>query len=302
MNLDIDFGTWYADITRRVDLRIRDRMQTMMQGSHPSIWRGRGDDFDSFQPHTLGEETTHIDWKASERLEDGFLVRKLREERVLDVWVAVDLSASMWTGFSPENCKQRLLLDIIAVVGRSLLHQQDQLGVMGFDQTIRTVLEPFRSEKALVNLLQMLWDFQPEPGTTTSLLPALQFFASHKGTGHTKRKRLVLVLSDFDTEDDWIPAVQQIRATHPIVPVWLEEPLPQTLFANAGMLTYRDVETGVYATVDSNAWIEWVQTHKRREQERCLAQLEAAGTPMLIVSQETFSVDRLITFLDEQLL
>ncbi len=168
MNLDMDFGTWYAEITRRVDLRIRDRMQTIMQGSHPSIWRGRGDDFDSFQPHTLGEETTHIDWKASERLEEGFLVRKLREERVLDVWIAVDLSASMWTGFSPESCKQRLLLDIVAVIGRSLVHQQDQLGVIGFDRAIRTVVDPFRSEKAFVSLLQMLWAFEPEPGTTTS--------------------------------------------------------------------------------------------------------------------------------------
>lgn len=302
MNLDMDFGTWYADITRRVDLRIRDRMQTIMQGSHPSIWRGRGDDFDSFQPHILGEETTHIDWKASERLEDGFLVRKLREERVLDVWIAVDLSASMWTGFSPEGCKQRLLLDIMAAVGRSLLHQQDQLGVIGFDQTIRTVLEPFRSEKALVNLLQMLWAFEPEPGTTTSLLPALQFFASHKGTGYTKRKRLVLVISDFNTEDDWIPAVQRIRATHPIVPIWLDEPLPPTLFANAGLLTYRDVETGTCATVEPGHWIQLAQEQKNRERERCVAQLEMSGIPTLLVSQDTFSVDHLITFLDEQLL
>ncbi len=302
MNLDMDFGTWYAEITRRVDLRIRDRMQTIMQGSHPSIWRGRGDDFDSFQPHTLGEETTHIDWKASERLEEGFLVRKLREERVLDVWIAVDLSASMWTGFSPESCKQRLLLDIVAVIGRSLVHQQDQLGVIGFDRAIRTVVDPCRSEKAFVSLLQMLWAFEPEPGTTTSLLPALQFFASHNGTGHTKRKRLVLLISDFETEDDWIPAVQRIRATHPIVPIWLDEPLPQTLFASAGLLTYRDVETGDEATVESGTWLQLVQAPQHRERERCLTQLETSGIPTLLVSQDTFSVDRLITFLDEQLL
>ena len=36
----------------------------------------------------MGEELTHIDWKASERLEDGLLVRQLREERVLEVWLA----------------------------------------------------------------------------------------------------------------------------------------------------------------------------------------------------------------------
>ena len=72
----MDFGAWYAHITRLVDLRLRDRVQTIMQGLHPSTFRGRGDDFDFFQPHTLGEDITHIDWKASERLEEGFLVRR----------------------------------------------------------------------------------------------------------------------------------------------------------------------------------------------------------------------------------
>ncbi len=252
MNLDMDFGTWYAAVTRQVDLRIRDRVQTLMQGVHASLLRGRGDDFESFQPHTLGEETTHIDWRASERLEEGFLVRKLREERVLDVWIAVDLSASMWTGFLPGACKQQLLLDVIAVIGRSLLHQQDRLGVIGFDHTVRTVLEPFRSEKTLVNLLQMLWDFQPDPGTTTSLLSALQFFEAHRGAGH---KRLVFVLSDFETEDDWIPAVQRLRASHPIVPIVLEESLPETLLPTAGLLTYRDGKRGL-GTVEPRAWMQ----------------------------------------------
>ena len=30
---DVDFGTWYAHATRRADLRLRERVQTLMQGS-----------------------------------------------------------------------------------------------------------------------------------------------------------------------------------------------------------------------------------------------------------------------------
>ena len=302
MNLEMDFGAWYADITRQADLRIQERVQSLMQGRHRSVRRGRGDDFESFQPHAMGEELTHIDWKASERLEDGLLVRQLREERVLEVWLAIDLSASMWTGFAPESCKQQLLLDIVAVLGRSVLRQQDLLGIIGFDHAIRTVLPPFRSEKALVSLLQMLWAFEPEPGSTTSLLPALQFFLSHQGAGRGGRKRLVLVISDFDTGDDWTPVAQQIRAAHPIAPIWLEESLPSSPFAGAGLLTCRDVETGACATVDPGIWMQRAQAHRRRERERCLAQLQAAGVPALWVSQETFSIDGLIAFLDAQLL
>ncbi len=294
----MDFGAWYAHITRLVDLRLRDRVQTIMQGLHPSTFRGRGDDFDFFQPYTLGEDITHIDWKASERLEEGFLVRRRREERVLEVWIAADLSASIFTGFSPEGCKQRLLLDIMAVVGRSVMHQQDLLGVIGFDSTIRTVLPPFRSEKTFINLLKMIWDFQPAGGEPTSILPALQFFATHQGT--RAHKRLLLVLSDFDTEEAWIPAVHRLRATHPIFPVVLEETIPEHLFARAGLLTYRDVESGTYETVDPTVWLSVFKDHQRLQRERCLTQLEASGITPLFVCRETFSVDALMQFLEEQ--
>ena len=187
-----------------------------MQGMHGSTFRGRGDDFEFFQPHALGEDTAHIDWKASERLEDGLLVRRLREERVLEVWIAADLSASMFTGFSAEGCKQRLLLDLIAIVGRSVIGQQDLLGFVGFDRNIRTVVQPFRSEKTFVNLLRTIWEHQPERGVATALLPTLRYFESQEGNSQQKKKRLLLLLSDFDTEDDWLPAAQRIHATAPV--------------------------------------------------------------------------------------
>lgn len=294
----MDFGAWYAQITHRVDLRLRDRMQTLRQGLHPSTFRGRGADFEFLQPHTVGEDPAQIDWKASERLEDGFLVRRRREERVLEVWIAADLSPSIGSGFSPEGCKQRLLLDVMAVIGHAVMQQQDLLGFVGFDSTIRTVFAPFRSVKTFVSLLNMLWDFQPTPGTTTSLLPALQFFATRRGPW--QRKRLIFVLSDFETAEDWLPAVQRLRAAHPLHPVFLEETIPEQLLSAVGHLTYRDVETGEYAVVEPRAWLRLLHEHKRQERERCLPQFEAAGIQALFVSRETFSVDALIAFLEDQ--
>jgi uncharacterized protein (DUF58 family) len=296
----MDFGEWYAQTTRAVDLRIRSRVQTIMQGVHPSTFRGRGDDFEFFQHHTLGEETARIDWKASERLQKGFLVRKLREERVLEVWIVVDLSASIFTGFSVETSKQRLLLDVLAVLGRSVIQQQDLLGIIGFDNRIRMVLSPFRSEKTFVNLLRTIWDFQPTPGETTALLPILQFFEANKGMGQQNKKRLVFLISDFETEEDWVPAVQRIHANHPIFPIFLEEPVPDSLLSSAGLLTYRDVESDEYGVVDARTWLSLLKDQRRREYERCLTHFEASGVRTFFISRETFSVDTLIDFLEEQ--
>jgi uncharacterized protein (DUF58 family) len=293
-----DFGAWYAQITRRVDLRIRDRMQTLMQGLHPSAFRGRGADFEFLQPHTAGDDPTQIDWKASERLEEGFLVRRRREERVLDVWLAADLSASIGAGFSPEGCKHRLLLDVMAVIGHAVRQQQDLLGFIGFDQTLRMVLPPFRSERTFISLLHMLWEFQPTPGLTTSLLAALQFFATYRGPW--QRKRLVFILSDFESAEDWFPALQRLRAAHPVCPVFLEETLPEELLTAAGCLTYRDVETGECAVVEPRAWLRAVHEHRRQERDRCLRQCEASGIHALCMSRETFTVDMLIEFLEKQ--
>ena len=295
----MNFGAWYAHITRRVDLHIRDRVQTIMQGLHPSAFRGRGDDFEFLQHYTLGEDITHIDWKASERLEDGFLVRRRREERVLEIWIVADLSASIFTGFSPQGCKQRLLLDIMAVVGRSVLQQQDLLGFISFDHTVRTVLTPFRSEKTFINLLKMIWDFQPTSSKLTSLLPALQYFETHAGTWQQKR-RMILVLSDFETQEDWIPTVQRLGATQAIFPVFLEESIPETLLSSVGLLTYRDVETGAHETVDPRAWLSLLNNQKRRDREHLLSQFDASNIEFLFVSRETFFIDILTRFLEKQ--
>jgi uncharacterized protein (DUF58 family) len=273
-------------------------MQTLMQGLHPSAFRGRGADFEFLQPHTAGEDPTQIDWKASERLEDGFLVRRRREERVLDVWLAADLSASIGAGFSPEGCKHRLLLDVMAVIGHAVRQQQDLLGFIGFDQTLRMVLPPFRSERTFISLLHMLWEFQPTPGLTTSLLAALQFFATYRGPW--QRKRLVFILSDFESAEDWFPALQRLRAAHPVCPVFLEETLPEELLTAAGCLTYRDVETGECAVVEPRAWLRAVHEHRRQERDRCLRQCEASGIHALCMSRETFTVDMLIEFLEKQ--
>jgi uncharacterized protein (DUF58 family) len=294
----MDFGVWYAQIAHRIDLRLRDRMQTLMQGLHPSTFRGRGADFEFLQPHTVGEDLAQIDWKASERLEDGFLVRRRREERVLEVWIAADLSPSIGSGFSLEGCKQRLLLDVVAVIGHAVMQQQDLLGFVGFDSAIRTVLAPFRSIKTFVRLLNTLWHFQPTPGTPTALLSALQFFAARRGSW--QHKRLIFILSDFETEEDWLPALQRLRAAHPLHPVFLEETIPEQLLGAAGQLTCRDVETGEWVVVDPRHWLRLLHEYKRQERQRCLTQFEAAGIRALFVSRETFSVDTLIAFLEDQ--
>jgi uncharacterized protein (DUF58 family) len=295
----MDFGTWYAHATRRADLRLRERVQTLMQGMHASTFRGRGEDFEFFQPHALGEDTAHIDWKASERLEDGLLVRRLREERVLEVWIAADLSASMFTGFSAESCKQRLLLDLIAIVGRSVIGQQDLLGFVGFDLDIRTVMQPFRSEKTFVNLLKRIWEHRPAGGAT-ALLPALRFFETQEGTSQQKKKRLLLLLSDFETEDDWLPVGQRIRAMHPLLPIVLEEAVPEHLPNSAGLLTCRDVESGQLQTVDARAWLRLLHDERQERRQHHVAAFAASGLEGLFVSRQTFDVDAIIEYLEAQ--
>lgn len=296
----MDFGAWYAHATRRADLHLRKRVQTIMQGMHVSTFRGRGEDFEFFQPHALGEDTAHIDWRASERLEDGLLVRRRREERVLEVWIAADLSASIFTGFSTAGCKQRLLLDLIAIVGRSVIGQQDLLGFVGFDRDIRTVMQPFRSEKTFVNLLKTIWEHQPESGATTMLLPALRFFETQEGASQQKKKRLLILLSDFETVDDWLPATQRIRAMHPLLPVVLEEAVPERLPTSAGLLTYRDVESGQLQTVDARAWLRLLRAERQERRQHYLAAFEASGLEALFVSRQTFDVDAVITYLEVQ--
>ena len=188
----------------------------------------------------------------------------------------------------------------MAIVGRSVIGQQDLLGFVGFDRNIRTVVQPFRSEKTFVNLLNMIWDHSPEAGVATSLLPTLRFFETQEGASQQKKKRLLLLLSDFETEEDWLPMARRIAAMHPFLPIVLEEAVPDYLPASAGLLTYRDVESGELQTVDARDWLRLLDRERRQHRELQMASFENSGLAGLFVSRQSFDVDAIVEFLEAQ--
>ena len=148
--------------------------------------------------------------------------------------------------------------------------------------------------------MNTIWDHSPEGGLATSLLPTLRYFESQEGASQQKKKRLLLLLSDFETEDDWLPMARRIAAMHPILPIVLEEAVPEYLPASAGLLTYRDVESGELQTVDARDWLRLLAEERHERRERQAAGFESSGLAGLFVSRETFSVDAVIDYLQAQ--
>lgn len=101
-------------------------------GVHASRSRGAGLEFAQYRAYEPGDELRQIDWKLYGR-SDKFFVRESERESPLNVWIVIDLSASMGQGDSARTDWTRLeaAKAMAACVAELALKQGDGFGLIG---------------------------------------------------------------------------------------------------------------------------------------------------------------------------
>src|SRR3989304_1803651 len=69
----------------------------MPLGTYRAVFKGSGLDFEEVREYEPGDDVRSIDWNVTARMGVPF-IKKYREERSLNVYLAVDLWASSWSG------------------------------------------------------------------------------------------------------------------------------------------------------------------------------------------------------------
>lgn len=179
----------------------RQPAQSVLNGRHRSLLRGRGLNFEELRDYMPGDDVRSIDWKVTARTGTPH-VRVFTEERDRPTLVVVDQRMSMFFG-SVLNMKSVTAAECAAVSAYAVLEQGDRLGGIVFGDNIRAEIRPARSRKALNQFLTALAEANqalgPEapnvsPQSINDVLGAVARIAP--------RDHLVIVLSDFDVVDD----------------------------------------------------------------------------------------------------
>src|SRR5438105_2390584 len=175
----------------RLDLRARHIVEGFLAGIHRSPYFGQSVEFLQHREYTLGDDLRHVDWKVWAK-QDRLYIKQFEEETNLRAMLLVDVSNSMQYGRGPLT-KYEYACTAAVSLAYLQLRQQDAVGCIAFDETVR-VSVPLRTRRSHLNsIIQSLAANAPQQ--KTNLKSILRYAAEsvpHRG--------MVILLSDLLAE------------------------------------------------------------------------------------------------------
>jgi uncharacterized protein (DUF58 family) len=230
----------------RLDLRAKFIVEGFIAGLHASPFHGFSVEFSEHRKYTSGDNISDIDWNVYAKT-DRFYVKKFQAETNLTGYLAMDLSGSMGYTYRQELTKFEYSICLAAALCYLMIHQQDPVGVMAFDEKVRQSLAPASKRSQLGNVLSLLAKLQPSG--TTDIEASL-----HQVASMIRHRSLVMVFSDLLADFEPIRrALHRLRfAGHDVILFHVLDEA-EAVFPFDGMLKLEDNETREILEVDADA-------------------------------------------------
>ncbi|HEU4797636.1 MAG TPA: DUF58 domain-containing protein, partial [bacterium] len=117
-------------------------VEGFLQGLHRSPRKGFSVEFAEYRPYQAGDDLRYIDWKVVARA-DKWMIKQFEEETNLRAVVVLDVSRSMdWSGAATRLSKIDYAQQIVAAISLLLLRQKDAVGLIRYDEKLRSVIPP----------------------------------------------------------------------------------------------------------------------------------------------------------------
>jgi uncharacterized protein (DUF58 family) len=253
---------------RGLELQARLVVEGYLSGMHKSPYHGFSVEFAQHREYVPGDDIRHIDWKVYGRTERYYL-KQYEEETNLVCWMLLDISESMQYRSGPVS-KYDYAAMVTAAMAYLILHQQDSVGLVTFDDQVRKFLKPSSQPSHLREIVHTM--NLGAAREKTRLAPIFHDLAErvvHRG--------LIFIISDlFDDVPDILAGLKHLRyKRHEIVifHIWdraeLEFPFQEaTLFR--GLEQYPELLTDPRSL--RQGYLEEVDTFVHELKRGCLTQ------------------------------
>ena len=189
-----------SDLLKRakeLELIARRNAHSLLAGDYISTIPGRGLQFHEARKYVYGESIRMIDWNMTARLGEPY-VKTFLEEREREVFIALDVSPSMFTGFQ-DRTKIEFAVEVAATLTYSSIQSRDKVGYIIFNNEAIEVVRPTGGKSQLFRAIKsFLTHSETIPNSNAnsdirSVLHAIQKF---------KRSHFILfIISDFLDHD-----------------------------------------------------------------------------------------------------
>jgi uncharacterized protein (DUF58 family) len=233
----------------RIEIVARWIVDGFLAGLHRSPRKGFSVEFADFRPYMPGDDLRYIDWKIAAR-SDRWVVKQYEEETNLRATIVLDVSRSMaWSGaqlhpIRPASApvpltKLAYAERLTAALALLLLRQRDAVGLVRFDDRVRTAIPP-RARRGQWRRVVAALD-EPGAGHASSAADALS-----QAARLISRRGMVVLISDLLID---LPAVERavrgLRAVgHDVTVLHIMDPAERDLAVSAEAV-FVDPETSL---------------------------------------------------------
>jgi uncharacterized protein (DUF58 family) len=280
-------------LLRRLNWTVLKPLAHALGGNERSLVRGPGMELDELREYQPGDDVRHIDWNITARADTPY-VRQSRVERALDVWLLLDVSASVDWG-TAKCLKRDRAIEFAAVTGSVLGRHGNRLGALLFADRPLGFVPPASGRLHLMRLLGGMREAAQQSSRGETDLAA----ALNRAGSVIRRKALVIVASDFIAPDGWQPTLRQMAQRHDVVAAHISDPRERDL-PDVGLLTLEDPETGrqlIVNTGDGKLRQRFAQA-AQAQAERVRADVQASGASYLALSTDEDLLPAMVRFLN----
>jgi uncharacterized protein (DUF58 family) len=228
----------------RLDLRAKFIVEGFLQGLHASPFQGFSVEFSEHRKYVPGDDLKDLDWNVLART-DKYYLKKFHAETNVTGYLVMDLSASMAYTYRQELTKFEYGICLAAALGYLMIHQQDPVGLVTFDQKIQAALPPKSKRTQLATILGVLANLKPAGQTDVA-------GCLHQLAAMIRHKSLIMLFSDLLTDPQ--PVLESLhhlrhRGNEIILFHILDE--AEVHFPFDGIIEFEDVETPQKLTIDA---------------------------------------------------
>ena len=139
----------------RLELKARFIVEGFLAGLHESPYQGFSSEFSEHRKYTVGDDPKNIDWNVFART-DKLYIKRFEAETNLDCHILLDVSESMAYSYGTPVNKLEYGIYMAAALGYLMVNQQDNVGLVTFDEDLTSVVPPSSKRSHLVAILGVL--------------------------------------------------------------------------------------------------------------------------------------------------
>ena len=231
----------------RLDLRAQFIVRGFLQGLHASPFHGFSVEFSEHRKYTAGDDPQDIDWLVYAKT-DKYYIKKFEAETNITGYLVMDLSRSMAYTYRQNLTKFDYAICLAAALCYLMIHQQDPVGLVTFDEKIRQSLPPRSKRSQLGNVLSILANLKPT-GKTEIARCVTQIAAM------LRHRSLVMIFSDLLADPPpVIEAMRRLRHRgHDVILFHIMDEA-EVQFPFDGLYEFEDPETNEKLRVDASGF------------------------------------------------